>query len=225
MSPADFIPAAERTGLIVALGEWVLNEAGRQLARWDSSLPGCPSLTMAVNVSLCQLSGHQFVDVVEAALASTELRPARLVLEITESAFRDNDSTAALLRELHGIGVRLSIDDFVTGYSSLARLHTSPVDFLKLDRSFVASIDSPGAEVPRRPGMVAMARGLGLRTIAEGIETPEQLAYLTGLGCDEGQGYLFSPPVPPGAVAQLLVAPPAFERQRPPIEGHRRFAT
>jgi diguanylate cyclase (GGDEF)-like protein/PAS domain S-box-containing protein len=209
--PADFIPVAERTGLIVALGEWVLTEASEQLARWDSSLPGSPSLAMAVNVSLCQLSGHQFVDVVEAVVASTGLRPGRLVLEITESAFRDDDSTAAVLRDLHGIGVRLSIDDFGTGYSSLARLHTSTVDFLKLDRSFVASIDSADADVPIVRAMVAMARGLGLRTIAEGIETPDQLAYLAGLGCDEGQGYLFSRPVPPEAIAQLLVARPAFD--------------
>jgi len=204
--PDDFIPVAEQTGLIVPLGEWVLTEACEQLARWDSSTPRC-RLAMAVNVSLPQLDRPGFVDAVKTVLASTGLAPDRLVLEITETALRDDESTAMLLRELHDVGVRLSIDDFGMGYSSLARLRTSSVDYVKLDRSFVAEIDLTG-EVPIVEAMVAMARGLGLRTIGEGIETPEQFAYLARLGCDEGQGNLMSCPVTPEGIAELLATTP-----------------
>jgi len=204
MSPVDFIPVAERTGLIVPLGEWVLAEACGQLARWDSSRADQPALSVAVNVSLCQLDRPGFTDTVRTALVLTGLDPARLVLEITESALRDDEATAALLSELHDIGVKLSIDDFGTGYSWLARLRTSSVDCVKLDRSFVAEIDGASSEVPIVQAMVVMAHGLGLRTVAEGIETPEQFNYLLSLGCDEGQGYLMSRPVTPDAIAEML---------------------
>jgi diguanylate cyclase (GGDEF)-like protein/PAS domain S-box-containing protein len=204
MSPVEFVPVAERTGLIVPLGEWVLAEACGQLVCWDASTPEHPALSVAVNVSLYQLDRPGFTDSVRSVLASTGLDPGRLVLEITESALRDDEPTAALLGELHGIGVKLSIDDFGTGYSSLARLRTSSVDCVMLDRSFVAEIDGDSAEVPLVVAMVVMAHGLGLRTVAEGIETAEQFNYLLGLGCDEGQGYLMSRPVTPCAIAEML---------------------
>lgn len=205
--PDDFIPVAEQTGLIVPLGQWVLAEACDQLVRWDSLSPRS-RLAMAVNVSLRQLDRPGFVEAVKTVLDSTGLAPDRLVLEITETALRDDESTAVLLRELHDVGVRLSIDDFGTGYSSLARLRTSSVDYVKLDRSFVAEIDGTGNQVPMVEAIVAMARGLGLRTIGEGIETPEQFAYLARLHCDESQGNLMSSPVPPEGIAELLATTP-----------------
>ena len=211
VSPLEFIPVAERTGFIVALGEWVLAEACEQLARWDSVLPDGYRLAMAVNVSLRQLDRPGFVDHLRAVLASTGVDAGRLVLEITETALRDDETTAGLLRKLREVGVKLSIDDFGTGYSSLARLRTSAVDVIKVDRSFVAEINGPGADVPIVCATVAMARGLGLRSIAEGIETPEQFAFLAELGCDEGQGYLMSRPVTPDAIAALLARPPSSE--------------
>lgn len=205
VAPADFIPMAEHSGLILPLGEWVLGEACRQLAQWDHiSDANHARISMAVNVSLRQLARPGLIQVVKRALEDSGIAPERVVLEITETALLEDNDTILRLRELHDLGLKISIDDFGTGYSSLARLRTCPVDFLKLDRSFVAEVVDDASDVPILRATVAMAGGLGLGVVAEGIETAAQFNYLRRLGCHEGQGYLMSYPVPAAEIDVLL---------------------
>ena len=199
VSPADIIPLAEESGLVLPLGAWVLTEACAQLLRWDAD-GGDPALRMSVNVSTRQLERPGLLVVVDACLASG-VDPGRLVLEITETALTV-DGTAALqtLSALRERGIEIAVDDFGTGYSSLDRLRSSPISRLKIDRAFVAEILDDGDHVPIVDATLSMGAGLGLVVVAEGVETVAQLARLRAAGCPEAQGYLLARPLPPEQV-------------------------
>jgi EAL domain-containing protein (putative c-di-GMP-specific phosphodiesterase class I) len=203
VNPADFIPLAEETGLITMIGAWVLREACAQNRRWQ--LAGLPQLAVAVNLSACQLQRDELLPLVRGALEESALAPHWLELEITETAImQDADLAVALLEELKAIGVGLSLDDFGTGYSSLNYLRRFPLDCLKIDRSFVSEINCGGSEGAIITAMIAMARSLRLRVIAEGVETREQAAFLHAHQCHELQGYHIAHPMPAGALEALL---------------------
>ncbi|GJE42813.1 putative bifunctional diguanylate cyclase/phosphodiesterase [Methylobacterium soli] len=201
VSPESFITVAEETGLIVPIGEWVLNQACRDAAAW----PG--SVSVAVNVSAVQLRHRGFAQSVFLALAAAGLPPGRLEIEITESVLLDD--TEANLETLHllrSTGIRIAMDDFGTGYSSLSYLRRFPFDKIKIDRSFVrdAGLTPDAAAIIR--ALVSLGTSLGITTLVEGIETEAQLAAVRAEGCREMQGFLFSPPVPAGEVAAILTA-------------------
>jgi diguanylate cyclase (GGDEF)-like protein/PAS domain S-box-containing protein len=205
VSPGEFIPLAEDTGMILAIGRWVLREACRQVKAWQERWPAPAPLTIAVNLSARQLQHPGIVDEVRAALAAAGLDPQSLVLEITETAIMEHlDAAITLLTELRRLGVRLALDDFGTGYSSLSYLQRLPVDILKIDRSFVAGVARSTEDSALARGILTLGQTLGLETVAEGIETAEQLAALRALGCQLGQGYLFARPLGPAAVDALL---------------------
>jgi EAL domain-containing protein (putative c-di-GMP-specific phosphodiesterase class I) len=198
LQPDAFIPHAEETGAIVALGEGVLLEACRQVAIWNSDRPVGEALTMAVNVSARQLASAQLVDTVREALELSGLHAGHLCLEITESVvMEDVEVSGAVLGRLRDLGVRTAVDDFGTGYSSLAYLLSLPVDVLKIDRSFVQYLDAnDGPAVAIVRAITALADALGLGVLAEGVETPQQLGLLEVLGVQQGQGYLWGKAVP-----------------------------
>jgi diguanylate cyclase (GGDEF)-like protein/PAS domain S-box-containing protein len=213
ISPTEFIPVAEESGVIVEVGAWVLNEACRQAASWQALRPDGPPFDVAVNVSTRQLQDPNLVRAVAAALEVADLSPSLLTLEITEGSLASDDvDVDHTLLALRGLGVRLSIDDFGAGYSSLGRLQRVAVDELKIDRSFVAELGN-GTDAPLVDAILAMARRLGLTVVAEGIETPEQAAYLRPRS-DRGQGFLYSRPVPAAEVAVVLAGTPKVERAR-----------
>jgi len=194
IAPDRFIPIAEETGLIVPIGEWVLLNACREMRRWIDR--GLPPLRMAVNVSARQLRRRDFCEMVAGALAESGLPAELLELEITESAVMENPQEAVGILEILGrMGVTLAIDDFGTGYSSLAYLKLFHIDHLKIDRSFVRDIEHDLNDRAIAMGTIALAHSLGLRVIAEGVETSDQLGLLASNGCDEVQGYLFSEPM------------------------------
>ena len=205
--PQHFIPVAEETGLIVRLGDWVLAEACRQVAEWRETWPGT-QLAVSVNISGRQLQGAGLPDTLRQAVAAAGVDPSAVILEITESVLmQQTDAVLARLRELKAIGVRLAIDDFGTGYSSLSYLQRFPIDILKIARPFVDEVrrGADGSALAR--AIIGLGDTLRLETIAEGIEMGEQRAALLDLGCALGQGHLFSPALPPDAVARLLAAP------------------
>ena len=203
--PMQFIPLAEETGLIMAIGEWVLREACRQAKRWLDA--GLGPLTMAVNLSPRQFRQKNLVQMVAAILAETGLPPACLELEITESTMMHRaEEAAAGLRDLHALGVQISLDDFGTGYSSLAYLHRFPVHTLKVDQSFVRDIKSDRDDAAIVSTVISLARQLKLKSLAEGVETKEQLAFLRTRGCDSFQGYLFCHPKPAAEIEALLAS-------------------
>jgi diguanylate cyclase (GGDEF)-like protein/PAS domain S-box-containing protein len=205
VSPGEFIPLAEETGMILAIGRWVLWEACRQVNAWQERWPAPAPLTIAVNLSARQLQHPGIVDEVHAALAAAGLDPQSLVLEITETAIMEQlDAAITILTELRRLGVRLALDDFGTGYSSLSYLQRLPVDILKIDRSFVAGVAKSTEDSALARGILTLGQTLGLETVAEGIETAEQLAALRELGCQLGQGYYFARPLGPAAVDALL---------------------
>lgn len=196
LSPMTFIPLAEETNLIVPLGEWVLREACRQVQVWRNRHGEELNISVTVNISIRQFQQKELVDIVDRALADSGLPPECLILEITESfMMQDTESTIAKLTDLKKLGVRLAIDDFGTGYSSLSYLQRFPIDILKIDKSFVDKIgrDKEGRAVAR--AIIMMGDSLNLRTIAEGIEHPEQIRELQDLGCDAGQGFHFAKPL------------------------------
>jgi diguanylate cyclase (GGDEF)-like protein/PAS domain S-box-containing protein len=201
--PMEFIPTAEDTGLIVPIGRWALNEACRQLREWQDR-HGDPPLSVAVNVSVKQLQDPRFVHDVRAALAATGVDARSLTLEITETVLMaDAEEVLARLEELHAVGVRVAIDDFGTGYASLGYLTRFPVNILKIDRSFVQGVGRPeGSHLT--PVMVSIGRTLGLQTVAEGVETPEQVVRLRELGFDAAQGFLFSRPAAADEMEHVL---------------------
>jgi diguanylate cyclase (GGDEF)-like protein/PAS domain S-box-containing protein len=204
--PGEFIPAAEQSGLIVPMGEWVLREACAQFSDWRSRGIVDLDVRVAVNVSARQLSDPQLPGTVAAALTAAQLDPAVLCLEITESAvIHDTDVALANLHALKAQGVLIALDDFGVGFSSLSQIRDlPPVDIIKVDRSFTAGLgtsDSDGAVVN---AVLSLARSLGLTAIAEGVETEDQLAALCGLGCEVGQGFYFAYPQPPDDVARVL---------------------
>ncbi|HEX8291974.1 MAG TPA: EAL domain-containing protein [Pyrinomonadaceae bacterium] len=203
--PGDFVPVAEETGLIVPLGLWVLNEACRQMREWQRLGLADESVKMSVNLSGRQFSQADLIEQISSALRESGLKAGNLKLEITESMVMENFDTAIdMLTQLRVLGVGLSIDDFGTGYSSLSYLHRFPIDTLKIDRSFVTQMtdNSENAEIVRT--IVTLARSLDMAVVAEGVETADQLRQLGELGCDYGQGYLFSRPVGAGQAAELL---------------------
>jgi len=206
VSPADFIPIAEESGLISPIGEWVLRTACRQNRAWQEA--GLPPIHMSVNLSVRQFRDERLVDTVAAAIDEAGLAATRLQLEITESLLmEDVEQVITKLRALKAMGLALEVDDFGTGYSSLSYLKRFPLDTLKIDRSFVRELpgDTDDAAVSR--AIIAMAHSLRLRVVAEGVETVEQLDFLRREGCDLIQGYLFSRPVPAEEVPALLAAP------------------
>ncbi len=194
ISPSDFIPMAEATGLIQPLGCLVLREACEEAARWNSDSNS--SIRIGVNVSTRQLTDSSFADLVATTLRETGLPPERLELEITESSvLQERGVTLATVQQLRSLGVKITIDDFGTGYSALSALRQLPVDGLKIDRSFVTDLASDASVSTITAGLIAMANGLGLETVAEGVETIEQLTILQSQGCQRMQGYLFAKPI------------------------------
>ncbi len=205
IAPARFIPVAEQSGLIGALGAWVLRETCRQGVRWIEA--GLPPVTLAVNISANQFAYGDVVATVSGVLAETGFPAGRLELEITESVLMTREDEAAdRLARLRSLGVRLAIDDFGTGYSSLAYLKRFPLDVLKIDKSFVDGLPGDPYDVGISRAVVAIGQSLGFRVLAEGVEKAEQLDFLRGLGCDMYQGYLASRPLPADEFATLLGA-------------------
>jgi Amt family ammonium transporter len=196
VGPDEFITIAEQTGLIVALGAWVLREACKQAKRFQSLNPRWQQLTMSVNLSGGQLSQPDLIEMVASALRDAELGPEHLQLEMTESVLMDDAGAAiTILESLKELDVRLGIDDFGTGYSSLAYLRRFPMDVLKIDRSFVDGVGQDLEATAIVAAIVSLADTLGLTTIAEGVETSLQRNSLLSLGCSRAQGYLFARPV------------------------------
>jgi diguanylate cyclase (GGDEF)-like protein/PAS domain S-box-containing protein len=203
--PADFIPVADETGIILAMNRQLLYEACNQVRSWQAQFPSDPPLSINVNISPRQFAQPDLASQFAQILQETGLAPSSLNLEITETiAMADAQRSATVFSELKALGVRLDIDDFGTGYSSLSRLQSFPVDTLKIDRSFISRIDTDveTAEIVRI--IVMLARGLRLQVVAEGVETQTQADWLQGIGCELAQGYLFSKPVPSEAIVQLL---------------------
>ena len=199
VSPAEFIPIAEETGLIVQIGEWVLRQACRTAATWPADV------RVAVNLSPIQFKNRKLGELVRAVLAVTGLPATRLELEITESLLlADNEQTLQTLHSLRALGVRISMDDFGTGYSSLSYLRSFPFDKIKIDRSFMADLDSKGDSLAIIKAVIGLGHSLGMSTTAEGVETEEQLQAVRDQGCNEVQGFLFSPPIGADAVHALL---------------------
>jgi len=200
--PTQFIPVAEETGLIVPIGEWVLHSSCAQLAKWQAQ--DWPRLRMSVNLSVRQFRHQDMVSVVAKALAASGLAPGDLALEITESILLEEQSVVNTLYELDAMGVEISIDDFGTGYSSLSYLKRLPIDTLKIDRSFVQNIPNDADDVAIAQAILAMASSLGMRVIAEGVESVEQAVFLRDKGCDAMQGFYFSKPLAANELTLLL---------------------
>jgi diguanylate cyclase (GGDEF)-like protein/PAS domain S-box-containing protein len=205
ISPAQFIPLAEETGLIIPLGMFVLKEACRQMHQWHEQYPQEVPLTISVNLSSKQFMQLNLVELIKKSLEETKLPPACLHLEITERVIMEKAQDAAeMLPQLKALGVKLSIDDFGTGYSSLSYLHSFPFDILKIDRSFISRMGTDNESTGIIETILTLAAQLGKQAVAEGVETESQVAALNGLGCEYGQGYLFSRPLWPGAAERLL---------------------
>jgi diguanylate cyclase (GGDEF)-like protein/PAS domain S-box-containing protein len=203
VDPAKFIPIAEETGLIVPIGEWVVRTACLQNKAWQNA--GLPTITMAVNISARQFREKNLLQAVAKILAETGLDPTQLELEVTESVImHDAQHVIAALQAFRDMGVRLSVDDFGTGYSSLSYLKRFPVDRLKIDQSFVRDITTDADDAAIAQAVITLGHTMNLRVIAEGVETPEQLAFLRRNQCDEMQGYLFGKPMPADEFGKLL---------------------
>jgi len=203
VSPAEFIPVAEESGVIVPLGRWVLQMAIRQAAAWRKAGLMEDIEHVAVNVSACQTKDVQLMYEVQALLMETGLPPRLLELEITEGVLMENvNANIALLHKIQAAGIHLSIDDFGTGYSSMAYLKRFPIDQLKIDRSFVNAVPGDGAAIAK--AIIAMAHSLNMTVVAEGVETEEQVAFLSDAGCDVMQGYYFARPMPAEQLEGLL---------------------
>jgi EAL domain-containing protein (putative c-di-GMP-specific phosphodiesterase class I) len=203
IQPSVFIPLAEKIGVIAPIGEWVLRTACHQAKAWQRE--GFPPLRVGINVSATQLKDPKFAEVVTHIVSESKIDPKWINLEITESVVMDDIKEAVgKFRQLHDVGITVAIDDFGIGYSSLSYLRDFPVDQLKMDRSFVQNLPRQTNDANIARHIVAMAHEVGLSVIAEGIETAEQFEFLKSLGCNEGQGFLLSKPVPPEEFANLL---------------------
>lgn len=211
VAPMDFIRTAEETGLIFPIGQWVLGEACRQLRAWQGRCPAAAGLAVSVNLSARQFADPTLVETVAAALTATGLSPTGLRLEITESILMDHaEASVRLLNRLKDLGIQIEVDDFGTGYSSLGYLHRFHIDALKIDRSFVTrlEVDPENREIVRT--IVKLAQNLGMALVAEGVETAGQREYLTGLGCDAMQGFLFAGALGPDEIEKLLRGNPTW---------------
>ncbi len=207
VSPAEFIPVAEETGQIIAIGEWALRAACAQMVQWRKQ--GVSDFTLSVNLSIRQLRQPTLGELVKKALNEFELAPQQLELEITEGIMMgDNQIAMGFLSEMHELGVQLSIDDFGTGFSSLNYLKTLPVHRLKIDRSFVCDIEADESDAAIIRSIISLGHRLDLRVIAEGVETQEQLDFLRIRGCDEIQGYFYARPLSPDALVEFFRNPP-----------------
>lgn len=207
ISPVEFIPVAEETGLIVPIGRWVLHEACNQLRRWQEKPGQAQDLVMSINVSSRQLLQPDFTSQISQILQATQIAASSIKLEITESVLMETATCVTdQLAQMQDLGICLSLDDFGTGYSSLSYLYRFPINNLKVDRSFVDGLGSGQDQIVQT--IIALAHGLGIDVTAEGVETAEQLARLKALGCEFGQGYLFSRPVEPESVELLFSQPP-----------------
>ncbi|HET6866116.1 MAG TPA: EAL domain-containing protein [Solirubrobacteraceae bacterium] len=211
VAPAEFIPLAEETGLIVPLGEWILRTACEHASRLNRELPHRPPVTIGVNVSTRQLHDPLFPELIRDVLASTGVAPESLALEITESLLPEDGGTVIeRLAEIAALGVHIAVDDFGTGYSALSRLHHFPIDTVKIDRSFITGIERDANKAQLVQGIVSLAESLNLVVVAEGIEHPAQADQLRGMRAHYGQGYLYSRPVAPGRLLSLLQDPDAL---------------
>ena len=214
VAPSQFVPVLESSGMIVAVGEWVIDTACAQIVAWRKA--GVAAVPIAVNLSAAQFHHHDICAVVTRALSEYAIEPQLLELEITESAAMQNaEDTAVMLRKLKALGVRIVIDDFGTGYSSLSYLKRFSIDTLKLDRSFVVNLphDPDNAAISR--AVITMAHSLNMKVVAEGVETDAQLAFLASYSCDEMQGYHFSQALTASDCTQLL------RQQNEPQAPHR----
>jgi len=220
INPADFIPLAEDTGLIVPLGLWILKRACQQLCQWQWQSPANRSLFMSVNLSGKQVAVPSLVSDIQEILEETHVDAKHLKLEITESAVMENAEMAArLLKRLKALGVQLSIDDFGTGYSSLSYLHRFPVNTLKIDRSFVGRIGEAAENIEIVRTVISLAENMGMEVVAEGVETLSQLTQLRKLKCQYGQGYLFSRPVAADSVSEWISKKPHWQESLFPGTG------
>jgi diguanylate cyclase (GGDEF)-like protein/PAS domain S-box-containing protein len=206
VAPNEFIPLAEERGLIVPIGRWVIGEACRQIAAWRGA--GLEPPSVAVNLSACQFANDSLVDELLHSLQTHGVDPCDFEVELTESVLmEDPDRANHVLSRLHALGVRISIDDFGTGYSSLSYLKRFPAQTVKVDRSFVSGLPGDGDDAAITRAVIAMAGTLGMRVVAEGVETNAQLDALRAMGCDEAQGYLLGRPMPADKLAERLCAP------------------
>ena len=220
LAPAEFIPLAEETGLVVEMGWWVIEEAARNAARWQ--LEQSDPIQVAINLSARQLTQPDLADRVATVIAESGVRPSSLCFEITESVLMDDaESVLDIITRVRSLGVQFSIDDFGTGYSSLGYLKRFPVDSVKIDRSFVSGLGSDPGDAAIVSAVIGLAHALGLRVTAEGVETEEQLSALIALECDEAQGYFFSPPQPAPDLRSLIARTRTW---RPPGAGVMRPA-
>ena len=206
ISPGESLPVAEEIGLLIPIGQWVLQNALRQLRAWQVEFPVTPPLSMSVNLSCKQfLQSGELLTIVDETLKETGLDPRSLALEVTETVMMENAEAAlATLAQLKDRQLRISIDDFGTGYSSLSYLQRLPIDNLKIDQSFVAEMKSAGESLEIVRSIITLAHSLGKQVIAEGVETGEQLALLRSLGCEYGQGFFFSKPLETEAAGKLI---------------------
>jgi EAL domain-containing protein (putative c-di-GMP-specific phosphodiesterase class I) len=207
LHPADFIPVAEESGLIVPLGRWAIDEAARTLAGWDKAMGGHCGVRVAVNLSAIQLQRDAIAPVLARALRDTGLSGDRFTLELTESAIvADPDGITGTMEALKALGTTLAMDDFGTGYSNLAYLQKLPIDILKIDRSFVTGMLADRDKVSIVRAILSLAQALGMQTTAEGVETLELGQTLAALGCTYGQGYAYARPLEADAALAMLSA-------------------
>ena len=203
VTPMQFIPVAEETGLIIPIGLWVMKTACEQNVAWQRE--GLPPVCMAVNLSLRQLTDDNLIDDIRTALHDSGMAPNLLELEITESMVMHNPARMiSILAKIKSLGVRLAIDDFGGGYSSLAQIKHFPIDTLKVDRSFIRNIPQDAEDKAITEAIIAMGKTLSLTVVAEGVETEDQMNFLKDHSCDEMQGYHFSKPIAPEQFADLL---------------------
>jgi EAL domain-containing protein (putative c-di-GMP-specific phosphodiesterase class I) len=211
--PASFLPFAEETGFIVEIDKWCLQQAVGQLKMWQDRFPATLPLWMSVNASVSDLSGEGFIETVSSIVADASLEPGTLIFEITESVlFDDSEPTTRLITQLSDLGVRLALDDFGTAFSSLSYLRRFPFDLLKLDISFIAEVLTSTRTLLLVEEICHLAHSMDVRCIAEGIEHQEQMDVLRSVGCEFGQGYLMSKPLPAQECEQLFVT----QRDRAP---------
>ena len=207
LPPSEFLQEAEDTGHILSIDRWILREACHQVRAWQKDVPGAEDLSVHVNVSAKTLQHPGLADEIAEVLRSSGLAPGHLILEITETTLvLDPQAAAAELTQLKDLGVRVALDDFGTGFSSLSHLLRFPIDTIKIDRSFVSAVGRDEQRSHLMQAMIDLGGTLGLRVVAEGIETEDQLDYLRTIGCQQGQGYLFAKPLGAPELEQFLRA-------------------